>query len=184
MTRRGGHVWEAAMDSAWDTNGSGYKLFGLVGEAYGSGSPLGFMMMLCDGGVGGSLEHHLNQSIYYFETEYHLKYVCDLSDENHSELSFWHGVTAVEEQLCIIKRRPAFYNAKLAHAEHDWIDLEFIPIGQIKDKNINIAPPSLKMIPTVTPRVNGEVETINASMRPQLCVYESFAALFHTSRSL
>jgi len=39
-----------------ETNSSKYKLFGLMGEAYGSGLPLGFLLIISHGGASGGLE--------------------------------------------------------------------------------------------------------------------------------
>ena len=68
----GGRIHELALDSACvcsiemndgpahmlvgDTNGSHFELYALLGEAYGTGLPLGFLLLSSKGGAPGGIQ--------------------------------------------------------------------------------------------------------------------------------
>jgi len=41
----GGRIREVALDSAWNTNGSRFEVYALLGEIYGSGCPMGYILI-------------------------------------------------------------------------------------------------------------------------------------------
>ncbi|KAJ6522810.1 hypothetical protein DFH09DRAFT_1330397 [Mycena vulgaris] len=58
----GGRVRELSLDSAWDTNGSGYEVYALLGEVYGSGMLLGYLLLQSSpNGAAGGRERFIRQ---------------------------------------------------------------------------------------------------------------------------
>ena len=132
------------MHAAGETNGSRFELYALLGEAYGTGLPLGFLLLLSNGGASGGIQRYLTQFLSHIQEQWCINTIVGLSDKNISEINscratistrkhqlcFWHGVTAVKKRLSILRRMPAFYDVERAHAEFHWIDKDFIPIAQ------------------------------------------------------
>ena len=127
-----------------ETNGSRFELYALLGEAYGTGLPLGFILLLSNGGAAGGIQRYLTKFISHIQEKWRINTVVGLSDKNMSEINscrvtistrkhqlcFWHGVTAVKKRLSTLRRMPAFYDVEKACAEFSWIDKSFVPIAQ------------------------------------------------------
>ncbi|KAJ7769753.1 hypothetical protein B0H14DRAFT_2632715 [Mycena olivaceomarginata] len=64
----GGRVRELSLDSAWDTNGSRYEVFALLGEVYGSGMPLGYLLIQSSSTASaGGKERFLRHLLAHFK---------------------------------------------------------------------------------------------------------------------
>ncbi|KAF8587588.1 hypothetical protein K439DRAFT_1547853 [Ramaria rubella] len=142
----GGRIHEAALDSAWETNRSRFELYMLIGEAYGTGLPLGFLFLSSSGGASGGLQRHITPFLDHIQTKWALKIMVGLSEKNRPEINsccvtisickhqlcFWHDVTALRKRLSTLCRMPAYYDVDQAQAEFSWIDAHFVPIAQCK----------------------------------------------------
>ncbi|KAJ6563398.1 hypothetical protein DFH09DRAFT_1082448 [Mycena vulgaris] len=63
----GGRVRELSLDSAWDTNGPHYEVYALLGEVYGSGMPLGYLLLQSSpNGAAGGKERFIRQLLRHF----------------------------------------------------------------------------------------------------------------------
>ncbi|KAF7371939.1 Sister chromatid cohesion protein [Mycena venus] len=165
----GGRVREISLDSAWDTNGSCYEVFALLGEVYGSGMPLGYLLIQSSSNAAaGGKERFIRQLLAHFRAVWKIKAIITLSDKEWSEINaflaeypeakhqlcFWHALRALKKRLSILRRMPAHYDVALAHSEFTWIDKKFIPIAQCQDLQMNtwVAP---NAIPQVIVRFQG-----------------------------
>lgn len=140
-----------------NTNGSNYELFAVLGEAYGSGLPLGYLLVKSPGSTaGGEKQAILEQFLKHLATKYNLAIAFTLSDKDWSEINacrnvfpfadhqlcYWHVLRAIKKRLAILRRQPAPYNVKEAREEFPWIDKTFVPIAQREDgkvRNIIVA---------------------------------------------
>ena len=82
----------------------------MLGEAYGSGLPLGFIIILSNGGAKGGKEHLLVQFLKAIKLQWDLNPAFTLSDKDVSEiralvtvfpeakhqLCYWHAIRAVK----------------------------------------------------------------------------------------
>ncbi|KAJ7500458.1 hypothetical protein B0H11DRAFT_1714586 [Mycena galericulata] len=129
----GGRVRELSLDSAWNTNGSRYEVYALLGEVYGSGMPLGYLLVQStpDSESGGK-EKFLRQLLSHFREVWKIRALATLTDKDWSEIKAFMA-EAVKTRLAILRRRPAHYAVEAAHAEFDWIDLKFVPISQSQE---------------------------------------------------
>lgn len=133
-----------------ETNGSRFELFGLLGEARGSGLPLGFILLRSDNGESGGTEAYLTEFLSYFKNTWNIQARITLTDKNQSEINafrsaypdskhqlcFWHVLRAVKTRLSILRRAPAYYHVEQACEEFDFIDKDFLPIGQVDDPSL------------------------------------------------
>lgn len=83
----------------------------------------------------------------HFNKTWQLRAIITLTDKDMAEINaflakfpeakhqlcFWHALRAIKKRLAILRRMPAHYDAALAHAEFDWIDTKFVPIGQSQE---------------------------------------------------
>ncbi|RDX42198.1 hypothetical protein OH76DRAFT_1314939, partial [Lentinus brumalis] len=144
----GGRIRELALDSTWSTNGSRYELYALLGEVYGSGLPLGFLLLRSSPeGEKGGKERFLTAFLTAVRDEWHIEAVFTLTDKDWSEINafratyphakhqlcYWHCLRAIKTRLSILRRMPAYYNAEEAHKEFSWIDEDFVPSQQRTD---------------------------------------------------
>ncbi|THU89116.1 hypothetical protein K435DRAFT_678583 [Dendrothele bispora CBS 962.96] len=147
LAKWGGQVREVAMDSAWNTNGCHYELYALLGEVFGSGCPLGYLLLQSPIGDGepGAKEQYISAFLMHFKTLYSLDPLFTLTDKDLSEINaflevfpdakhqlcFWHSLRAVKTRLSILRRQPKYYNVTEARNEFgDAIDKNFVPVGQ------------------------------------------------------
>ncbi|EJD54251.1 hypothetical protein AURDEDRAFT_156030 [Auricularia subglabra TFB-10046 SS5] len=122
----GGRVREVALDSAWETNSRRFELYALLGEAYGSALPLGFLLLSNNGGAAGGTQRCLEKFIAHF-TEKLDNIIFTHTDKNLPEINAFRA----KVRLAILRRQPAFYNVKAACAEFSWIDPTFLPLAQL-----------------------------------------------------
>ncbi|KIO23612.1 hypothetical protein M407DRAFT_47609, partial [Tulasnella calospora MUT 4182] len=138
-------IWEIALDSAWGTNHAGYEVFTILGEAYGSGLPLGYLLLKAIGDLAeGSKRRVLEEFLKHFRDRWRLVVKVTLSDKDWSEigacqrifpdakhqLCFWHCLRAVRKRLAILHRQPGPYNVAEAVMEFPFIDPTFLPLAQ------------------------------------------------------
>ncbi|KAJ7018472.1 hypothetical protein C8F04DRAFT_1243226 [Mycena alexandri] len=64
--------------------------------------------------------------------------------EGKHQLCFGHTLRAIKKRLVILRRTPAHYDVELAHAEFNWIVLNFVPLGQSKE----VDPDTLQYVAT------------------------------------
>jgi hypothetical protein len=108
-----------------------------------------------DGEAGGK-ENFLHQLLTHFNTVWKVHALITLTDKDWSkinaflakypnakhQLCFWHVLRAIKTRLAILRRVPAHYAVKSAHAEFNWIDEKFVPVSQSKE----IAPVRVHLI--------------------------------------
>ncbi|KAG6848015.1 hypothetical protein H0H93_004170 [Arthromyces matolae] len=172
LLRWGERVREISLDSAWNTNKSNFEVFALLGELYGSGCPLGYLLIKSDeNAVEGGKERFITQFLRHFKTIGDLQPIATLTDKDFSEINafrsvfpdakhqlcFWHCLRAIKTRLAILRRRPKDYDVLEAIKEFPYISRSFVPIGQSKETNPDtyVAP---KATPRVTVRFNGELQ--------------------------
>jgi hypothetical protein len=105
------------LDSAWNTNGSRFEVYALLGEIYGSGCPMGYILIqTSEEKEAGGKEHYLTELLSYFKTTWKIKAIITLTDKDISEINaflkvypeakhqlcFWHCLCAVKKQLSIL----------------------------------------------------------------------------------
>ena len=127
-----------------------------MGEANGSGLPLGYLFIHSDGdGDAGAKERLLRQFFQHFVDTWQIKAILTLSDKDWSEINalravfptakhqlcFWHALKAIKERLQVSKRQPAKYDALHAIAEFSWIDPTFVPVGQLTIQQVSTSIP-------------------------------------------
>jgi MULE transposase domain len=105
------------LDSAWNTNGSTYELYALLGEVCGSGCPLGYLLLhSSDQGDSGGKEWFIAKLLSYFKNTWDLQPIITLTDKDFSEINaflktfpdakhqlcFWHCLQAIKTWLAIL----------------------------------------------------------------------------------
>lgn len=168
LRKWGGHICELALNSACTSlamciqmciscmnfftclehqgnmNGSQFELYALLGEVYGSGLPLGYLMLRSDNGEKGGKKQYLTRFLSEIQDKWNLSALFTLTDKDWSkintfcssypdakhQLCYWHCLRAIKTRLSILHRMPAYYNAVDAQAEFSWIDINFVPVHQ------------------------------------------------------
>ncbi|KAG6826876.1 hypothetical protein H0H92_014080 [Tricholoma furcatifolium] len=181
-------IREISLDSAWNTNGSNFEVYALLGEIYGSGCPLGYLLLHTSNSDSGAKERYLTGFLKAFKDacETDFKPIITLSDKDLSEINalrtvfteskhqlcFWHCLRAIKQRLSILRRRPKYYNVLEAKHEFDWIDASFVPIGQSREANPNTYVAE-KAIPQIKLRIGGVLQNMAPepdAMAPRLVV--------------
>ncbi len=131
--------------SPGNTNGTNFELYALLGETYGKGLPLGYVLVQSNGGGKTyAKERLLSQFLAFIRDVWGIQAIITLSDKDPNEIAalrkcfpdakhqmcFWHNVRAIKTRLAILRRTPGPYNAAQAKAEFPWIDENFVPINQ------------------------------------------------------
>ncbi|KAG5635616.1 hypothetical protein H0H81_010634 [Sphagnurus paluster] len=182
----GGKIREISLDSAWNSNGSGYEVYALLGEVYGSGCPLGYLLIYSiKGAEPGGKQRFINDFLSHFVKTWDLHVIITLTDKDLSEINaflevfphakhqlcFWHCLRAIKTRLSVLRRRPKFYNVLEAKLEFDWIDESFVPIAQSKEANPDTYVAE-KVIPRLTIRLGGVLQNTapEPSPTPRLVV--------------
>lgn len=125
-----------------------FELFVLLGEVYGSGCPLGYLLIRSE--VNHTVredgkQKYLEAMLEYFRSKWLQKVIATLTDKDRTEINsfirqfpdakhqlcFWHCLRAIKTRLAILRRRPAPYDAVKAHREYSFIDPKFLPIAQM-----------------------------------------------------
>lgn len=132
-----------------ETNGIKFELYALLGEVYGSGCPLGYLLLQSNGsGSAGGKERYITKLLTYLKDNWCISPVATLSDKDWSEINalskvfpdakyqlcFWHVLRAIKKRLPILRRRPRYYDVKEAIKEFDFIDKRFVPVAQLQEK--------------------------------------------------
>jgi hypothetical protein len=131
---------------AFKTNKSGFKCFALLGEVFGSGVPVGFLLIKTNNPDPNRKEQYIHSVIRHFVEDWNLRVLQSLTDKDITEINallaelpedvkyqvcFWHSIKIVKGWLSVLARRLAFYDVKEAFNEFDWIDRDFVPIAQL-----------------------------------------------------
>jgi hypothetical protein len=164
----GGRIREIAMDSTCksmlfhdrlscstdylgNTTRANYELYSVLGECYGSGLPLAYLLVRSPGSTkGGEIQSILEQYLGHLAQKYNLQIATTLTDKNWPEINacrakfpasdhqlcFWHVLQSIKKRLSILPRQPAFYNVTQARSEFPWIDKDFLPIAQRTDGKV------------------------------------------------
>lgn len=126
------------------TNSRGFELYAILGEIYGSGLPLGFLLVKNNNGAAGGTQRCLEAFIGHFTEAWNLVPITTHTDKNASEINsfrttipeskhqlcFWHALRAVRSRLKILRRQPRYYNVEDARREFLWISKDFLPTTQ------------------------------------------------------
>jgi hypothetical protein len=166
LRKFGGRVRELSLDSTCEfserysrsnklltlvvgnTNGSRYEVYALLGEVYGSGMPLGYLLVQSKDSASGAKERYLREFLNHIQNTWEVRPVITLTDKDWSEINacvaefpdakhqlcFWHCLRALKKRLSILRRAPAFYNVGDTRNEFNWIDQDFVPVGQAKPR--------------------------------------------------
>ncbi|OCH85629.1 hypothetical protein OBBRIDRAFT_739561 [Obba rivulosa] len=145
LRKFGGRIREISIDSTWHTNGANYELYAVLGEVYGSGLPLGFLLLQSNGsGDKGAKARFLSEFLGHLKKKWTILPKITLSDKDLSEihamreqfpeakhqLCFWHALRAIKKRLATLRRAPAPYNVTAARKKYHWITEDFVPAGQ------------------------------------------------------
>lgn len=142
-------------------------MYALLGEGYGSGLPLGFLLIQNKGGQEGGTQRCLEQFIGYFYDRLET-ILFGHTDKNMPEINafravlraakhqlcFWHALRAIKTRLSILRRQPAHYDVDSARAEFDFIAADFLPKRQ-RDGDAAPVEAAAVRIPTIRVRLNG-----------------------------
>ena len=124
------------------------RFFADVGEIYGSGLPLGYLLIQSNIGEPGAKEQFLSRFISYIQDHWNLRIIFTLTDKDWSEINsflaiipdakhqlcYWHAIRAVKTCLSVLQHALGPYNAEAAKTEFDWIDDSFVSIRQSGDQ--------------------------------------------------
>jgi hypothetical protein len=114
-------------------------VFALLGELYGSGCPIGYLLIQSVENDPGGKEHLITDLLAHLRDKCGIRPIITLSDKDFSEINaflqvfpwakhqlcFWHCLRAVKTRLSILRRQPKHYDALEAKKEFDWIDKDF-----------------------------------------------------------
>ncbi|KAF9563663.1 hypothetical protein CPC08DRAFT_632434 [Agrocybe pediades] len=128
----GGRIREISLDSACKATFFLPKnLYALLGEVYGSGCPLGYLMIHSSNGDTGGKQRFISDLLNHFKKKWHVNALFTLTDKDFSEINAFREVfPEAKHQLCPTSK---FYDVMEAKKEYKWIDESFIPIGQVKE---------------------------------------------------
>jgi hypothetical protein len=147
LRKWGGQIKEITLDSTWNTNHSNFELFALLGEVYGSGCPIGFLLIRAEKGVDspGTKTDYIAEFLQHFSEKWELDPDFALTDKDFSEINacrrifpsskhqlcFWHCLRALKTRLSILRRQPAFYDVEEFLREFgEAADKNFVPLNQ------------------------------------------------------
>jgi hypothetical protein len=168
LRKWGGRIRELSLDSACEyiinfhsiyniltsmsvnTNGSNYEVYAIVGEVYGSGCPVGYLLVRSPkDSITGAKERYLRDVLKHLRDTWKVRALATLTDKDWSEINaclkeypeakhqlcFWHCLDAIKKRLSILRRRPGYYNVEQAVREFEFIDKNFVPVGQSTELN-------------------------------------------------
>ncbi|KAJ7581308.1 hypothetical protein C8J56DRAFT_794595 [Mycena floridula] len=125
----GGQIRELALDSAWNTNHLSFEVYALLGKVYGSGLPLGYLLIQSNQGVAGGKEQYLRHVLCHFNKTWNIQALVTLMDKDWSEINAFLR-EAIKRRLSILRRQPAPYKSTEASSEFHFIDPAFVPVAQ------------------------------------------------------
>ena len=83
-----------ALNSAWNTNGSCFEVYALLGEVYGSGCPMDYILIQTSKEQeAGGKEHYLTELLSYFKMTWKIKAIIILTDKDISEINAFRKFT-------------------------------------------------------------------------------------------
>lgn len=153
------HVSSNALSFFWiiinglflgNTNGSSFEVYALLGEVYGSGCPLGYLLIRSSEKTEtGGKSRYITELLKHFKSKWKINPIFNLTDKDISEINaflevypdakhqlcFWHCLRALKTRISILRRRPKTYDVVEAHREFPWIEESFVPIAQSKETN-------------------------------------------------
>ncbi len=85
-----------------NTNGSNYEVFALLGEVFGSGCPLGYLLIcLAPDTTSGAKQRYLEDLLGYFQSTWEIRSICNLTDKDWSEINAFQKIyPEAKHQLC------------------------------------------------------------------------------------
>jgi hypothetical protein len=84
-----------------NTNGSHFEVFALLGETYGSGLPLGYLIIQVTTSEHGIKEQFISHFLEHITTQWNLRIIITLTDKDWSEINaFLATIPAAKHQLC------------------------------------------------------------------------------------
>lgn len=110
--------------------------------------PLGYLLIQSSStATAGGKERFLRRFLSHFRRVWKVRAIITLTDKDWAEINafmaeypeakhqlcFWHALRAIKKRLAILRRMPAHYDVKSAHSEFEWINLNFVPIGQSQE---------------------------------------------------
>jgi hypothetical protein len=130
-----------------------WELFAILAEYQGSRITLGWMFVWpkIQPPPKHAKEVVLTEWLAFFKTKWNLNMVdTTLTDKDWLEINamaavfpeaapqlcYWHAIRAMTGRLSIIRRTPAPYDAASAQAESNFIDLMFVPQGQLSSTQV------------------------------------------------
>ncbi|KAK7034387.1 SWIM-type domain-containing protein [Favolaschia claudopus] len=143
-----GTIREAALDSTCKNYFFSFELsrltrpkpvmngFALLGEVFGSGLPVGFLFIKTSSPDPNQKEKYIRSFIRNLLDKWNLDVIQSLSDKDMTEINallaelpddikhqvcFWHSIRIVRGRLSVLA----------PFREFDWIDRDFLPIGQL-----------------------------------------------------
>jgi hypothetical protein len=132
-----------------NTNRGNFELFGAVSACEGEGIsvPLAFCFITTSKEASKGAKHRVLRRFLTRLKEHGVNPEYTLSDKDWSEikalkqvwpkakhlLCLWHVLRAVKQRLAKLRTQPAPYDAEAAHSEFDYIDLSFVPEGQLDE---------------------------------------------------
>jgi MULE transposase domain len=133
-----------------ETNGSKFEVYAALGEVFGSGCPLGYLLVQspsADGGTEGAKERLITRLLKHLRDRWNFKPSTTLSDKDWSEINaflqvypqakhqlcFWHDLRAIKTRLATLRRKPAHYDVNEARREFVFIKPDFVPDAQADD---------------------------------------------------
>ncbi|KAJ6602864.1 hypothetical protein DFH09DRAFT_810636, partial [Mycena vulgaris] len=173
-----GTIREVGFDSTFNTTKSGFECFSLLGEVFGSGLPVGFLLIKTNNPDPNKKEEYIRSVVRHFVDSWNLRILQCLSDKDITEINallaelpddikyqicFWHSIKIVKGRLSVLARRPAFYDVEEAFNEFNWIAQDFVPVAQ----RLKVAQ---NAIPTVKLRFAGQTSEVSAPARPKVII--------------
>jgi hypothetical protein len=109
-----------------NTNGARFEVFVLLGEIYGSGLPLGYLLIQSNIGKPGAKEQFLCRFLSFIHDHWNLQIIFTLTDKDWSEINsfcatipdakhqlcYWHSVQAIKTCLSILDMHQALIMPK------------------------------------------------------------------------
>jgi hypothetical protein len=74
-------------NDAGNTNGSRYEVYALLGEVYGSGMPLGYLLQSSPQSGPGGKEKFLRQLLAHFRKVWKIRALLTLTDKDWAEIN-------------------------------------------------------------------------------------------------
>ncbi len=83
-----------------NTNGSRFEVYTLLGKVYGSGCPLGYLLIQSNNGQEGEKEKYIRKLLEHFRVTWELRVLETLSDKDITEINAFLAELPAKHQLC------------------------------------------------------------------------------------